>query len=48
MAEKLAEGAITAEAASLIAEAAAETPVDQNFLLDAAENSKPTTCSGAR
>ena len=37
VAEKLAEGAITAEAASLIAEAAAETPVDQNFLLDAAE-----------
>ena len=37
VAEKLAEGAITPEAASLIAEAAAETPVDQNFLLDAAE-----------
>ena len=38
VAEKLAEGAITAEAASLIAEAAGEAPVDQNFLLDAAEN----------
>ena len=37
VAEKLAEGAITPEAASLTAEAAAETPVDQNFLLDAAE-----------
>ena len=37
VAEKLAEGAITPEAASLIAEAAAETPVDQNFLLNAAE-----------
>ena len=38
VAEKLAEGAITPEAAGLIAEAAGETAVDQDFLLDAAEN----------
>ena len=37
VAEKLAEGAITPEAAGLIAEAAGETAVDQDFLLDAAE-----------
>ena len=37
VAEKLADGAITPEAASLIAEAAKETAVDQNFLLAAAE-----------
>ena len=37
VAEKLAEGAITPEAAGLILDAAAETPVDQRVLLEAAE-----------
>ena len=43
VAEKLAEGAITAEAASLIAEAAAEAPVDQNFLQLACHPNTTTT-----
>ena len=37
VAEKLAAGAITPEAAGLILDAAGEAPVDQNLLLDAAE-----------
>ena len=37
VAEKLASGAITPEAAGLILDAAGEAPVDQNLLLDAAE-----------
>ncbi|MXV89713.1 MAG: DUF222 domain-containing protein [Acidimicrobiia bacterium] len=37
VAEKLADGAITPEAASLILDAAGETPVDHGVLLDAAE-----------
>ncbi|MXV91075.1 MAG: DUF222 domain-containing protein [Acidimicrobiia bacterium] len=37
VAEKLADGAITPEAASLILDAAGETPVDHDVLLDAAE-----------
>ena len=37
VADKLASGAITPEAAGLILDAAAEAPVDQNLLLDAAE-----------
>ena len=37
VAEKLADGAITPEAAALIAAAAQDTAVDQGFLLDAAE-----------
>ncbi len=37
MAEKLASGAITPEAAELILDAAADAPVDQNLLLGAAE-----------
>ncbi len=38
VAEKLAEGAITPEAASLILDAAGETPVDHGVLLEAAES----------
>ena len=38
VADKLAEGAITPEAASLILDAAGETPVDHGALLDAAES----------
>ncbi len=38
VAEKLAEGAITPEAAGLILDAAGETPIDHGVLLDAAES----------